>query len=249
MSQEIKHTLINLGFSEKEITTYLTLLSQGPSSVRKLAEAANLNRGSAYEALKSLQKEGLVSYYHKEKNQYFSAEDPKTLLEVVKKRQESLQSLEKDTKDIIPELKSRWSELDDRPVVKYYEDHNGIKTILQDVLDTVEETKEKEYFVYSSKDLRPHLYKKFPSFTEERIKRNIKVSTIAIGAGGKDADLAERKWLTKKGALPTYTLIYAGKLAMISLDKDDGPRGVIVEDQNLFETQKILFSHLWETLK
>ena len=247
--EETKEILRKLGLSDKEISVYLTLLSLGPSSVRKIAEATDINRGTTHDALKALQKNGLVSYYHKEKHQYFSAEDPKVLKNVVEKRKQNLEEIEKDTETIIPELKSLWSAIEERPVVKYYEGHDGIKTILQDVLGTVEETKEKEYEIYSSADIRPHLYKKFPDFTKERIKRNIFVRAIAIGAGGKEAGNDERRWLTKTGGLPSYTFIYEGKIAMISLDKNDSPRGIIIEDRNLFETQKTLFAHLWKTLK
>lgn len=247
--QETKETLKKLGLSDKEISVYLTLLSLGPSSVRKIAEIADINRGTTYDALKTLQKNGLVSYYHKEKHQYFAAEDPKALQNVIQKRKILFEEIADEAKNIIPELRSLWSAIEERPVVKYYENHDGVKSILQDVLDTVEETKEKEYAVYSSADIRPHLYKKFPDFTKERIKRNIFVRAIAIGAGGKESGNDERRWLTKKGGLPTYTLIYAGKLAMISLDKDKNPRGVIIEDHNLFETQRTLFDHLWKTLK
>lgn len=247
--QETKETLKKLGLSDKEIGVYLTLLSLGPSSVRKIAAAADINRGTTYDALKTLEKSGLVSYYHKEKHQFFTAEDPKALKSVAERKKQDLEEIAKHAEAIIPELRSLWNAIEERPVVKYYEGHDGIKTILQNVLDTVEETKEKEYAIYSSADIRPHLYKKFPNFTEERIKRNIFVRAIAIGAGGKESGNDERRWLTKTGGLPTYTFIYAGKLAMISLDKNKKPRGVIIEDKNLFETQKILFDYLWKTLK
>ncbi len=58
----------------------------------------------------------------------------------------------------------------------------------------------KEYYVYSSADIRKYLYQDFPNFTEERKKRNIHVKIIALGEGGKPLrmtgiciDITERK--------------------------------------------------------
>lgn len=246
---KIKSSLKGLGLSDKEIGVYLTLLSLGPAPIRRIGERAAINRGTTHEALKTLQKEGLVAYHHKEKHQHFIAEDPLVLVNLIRKRKDELEGAALNIKEVIPELRSLHSEIAERPVVKYYEGSQGIRTILNDVLDSTEKLSKKEYSVYSSSKIRPYLYQKdaFPNFTEERIGRKIFVRTIAIGEGGKEAGLDERRWLTKNGA-PTYTLIYAGRVAMISIDKKEHLRGVIIEDQYLFETQELLFNALWKTL-
>ena len=68
--------LKHLGFSEKEIKVYTTLLGLKQASVRQLAMASGVNRGTTYDILKSLMREGMTSYFHKEKKQYFVAESP-----------------------------------------------------------------------------------------------------------------------------------------------------------------------------
>ena len=237
-----------LGFSEKETTVYLALLSLGPSSVRKVAEKVGINRGTTHDALRHLQKIGVVSYYHKTAHQYFVAEDPAVLKNLVKRKKESILEIEEALKEAVPELRSLYSEIKERPVVKYYEEAQGVRTILQNVLDSVSELKEKTYRVYSSANIRPHLYGAFSDYTEERIKRGVSVRAISIGPGGKEAGLDERRWLTIETSAPTYTLIYAGKLAMISVDKKNAPRGAVIEDGYLFETQTLLFDWIWKTL-
>ena len=59
--------LQQLGLGKNAATVYRALLSSGPSSVRKIAVAAAMNRGTAYDQLKQLILLGLVSYYHKKK--------------------------------------------------------------------------------------------------------------------------------------------------------------------------------------
>ena len=78
----IEQTLKQLGWSEKKINVYLTLLKIGPSAVRTIATESGVNRGTAYDVLKALRDEGLVAYYQKKKHQYFTAEDPSNCWEV-----------------------------------------------------------------------------------------------------------------------------------------------------------------------
>jgi hypothetical protein len=133
-------------------------------------------------------------------------------------------------------------------VVKYYEGNNGIKTILQDVIESCLKN-DKKYYVYSAAEIKKYLYDAYKNFTNDRIKAGISVETISIGAGGETHGLDERKWLTKETSAPTYTLIYNGKVAMISVDQDNRPLGVIIEDKNIYETQKLLFKFNWGILK
>ncbi len=242
-------TLKGLGLNEKEIKVYLSLLSLGPTAIRKIAEASGINRGSTYEALKTLQKEGLVSYYHKAKHQHFLAEDPKALTQIVERRKSELEETSRSLNQIIPSLSSLKA-VTARPVVKFYEGYEGVKFILGDVLDTMEESKSKEYSVYSSSSVRPFLYHKdaFPNFTDERIRRKISVRTIASGAGGSEQGRDKRKWISKKESAPTYTLIYGGKVAMISITKSNIPHGLIIEDSGIYNTQLSIFDSLWKLI-
>ncbi len=241
--------LKHLGLSEKEIQTYLSVLKLGPSPVRKISEETKINRGTTYDILKSLIGLGLLSYYHKDKHQYFTAEDPEKLKDLLKDKQNTLSKLDNEINRIIPELKSIYNKAGEKPVVKYYEGLIGIKVILQDLLKEVTEADEKEYYVYSSANIRQYLYEALPDFTKQRIKKKIKVKVIALGSGGELHGLDQRKWLSKKEGSPTYILIYKNKTALISVDYFQNPLGVIIEDEGITQTQKVIFSSLWSSLK
>lgn len=239
----IETILKDFGLSEKAVKVYLALLSAGPKSVRKVAEETGINRGTTYDILKDLQEKGLVSYYHKHKKQYFAAEDPAKLKTAIKRRQEDFDKICRKVIDIIPELQSLHERGEKKPVARFYEGDKGIKTILEDVLETGE-----DYSVYSAESIRPFLYREYPSFTRDRIKRKINVRVIAIGKGGRERGLDERKWLSKEEGAPTYTIIYKNKTALISLDISGAPLGVIIEDEGIYLTQKLIFETLWRKL-
>ncbi|MFA6215322.1 MAG: helix-turn-helix domain-containing protein [Patescibacteria group bacterium] len=245
----IEKILQNLGLTDKEIKVYLSSLKLGPTPVRKIALEAGINRGTTYDILKALIELGLVSYYHQAKKQYFIAEDPAKLKDVLEKKQQDLEKIKGDVDQIIPQLKSIYDNAENKPVVKFYEGDAGVKIILQDVIASCLAAEKKEYYVYSSSTIKKYIYELFPDFTDQRIKANVNVKVISVGPGGEIRGLDERKWLTTKESAPTYTLIYAGKVAMISVDSNDRPIGIIIEDNNLYKTQWILFNFAWQKLE
>lgn len=244
--------LLQFGLNEKEISIYLSLISLGPSPVRLIARQAGVNRGTTYDILKSLEEQGLVSYYKhygtEEKRQYFVAEPPQRILDAIENKKRGLETVKGEFKKILPELESLYEKSGAKPVVKYYEGKQGVKTILSDVLATVSHQAEKVYYVYSSADIRKYLYEAYPSFTDDRISGGITVRAVAIGEGGELVGLDERKWLSRQESAPTYVLIYGSKLAMITLDATSQPVGVIIENEGLYKTQEMIFQKLWQVL-
>lgn len=242
--------LSELGFNAKEVDVYLTLLQQGPSSVRQLATSSGVNRGTTYDILKSLQEKGIVSFYEEEKKSLFVAENPTKLQKIIDDQKEKLQSLKKEFEEVAPQLSSLAVNGDHaKPVARYYKGPKGIKSILEEVLIDVAEMKEKEYLVYSSSLIAEHLYTAIPDFTKRRIENEIFVRVITLGNGGSNGEaLSKRKWLTKDEPGPTYTIVFGHNSASISLDEQGQLHGVVISDKNLAKTNRMLFNAHWESL-
>ena len=101
---DIQSALKKIGLAEKEILIYLSLLALGPSPIRKIAEDARINRGTTHEILRDLQRQGLISYFHKEKHQHFVIEDPKNLINFVSRKKQEIEEAKNDIEKIIPKL-------------------------------------------------------------------------------------------------------------------------------------------------
>ena len=236
------------GLNEKEASVYIALLELGPSPVRSLAVRTGINRGTTYEVLKALIDVGLVSYFHKTRHQYFAAEHPSKLTALLDLRQRELEQTRKIMDQVMPLLEAKSSTTTGQPRVRFFEGTSGIRAILHDVLTTMTTAESKEYAVYSSADVRDYLYQGFHDFAKKRVKLGIRVRTIAMGPGGKLWGLDERRWLSGNPHSPTYQILYAGKLALISLDEQGRPVGTIVEDERVAKTQRLIFDQLWSTL-
>lgn len=239
--------LKKLGFSDKSATVYLALLTLGPSSVRNLAEYCGLNRGTTYDALKWLQDQGAVNYYREDTKQTFVAEEPEKLHTIVRERERELKAVDETLEKMIPELQALYYKGGERPVARYY-DRTGIPEILQDVIDMCGQDEEQMYRIYSTAGIREYLYEGFETFSDVRISKDIRVKVIAIGEGGELRGLDERKWLQAENNTPTYIMIYPGKTAYISLNAKGEPIGVVIENDGVYETQKLIFDRLWDTL-
>lgn len=245
----IEAQLKKLGLEEKEVNIYMTLLTHGPSSVRKIAAVSGVNRGSTYDTLKALRERGLVSHFHEETKQHFVAEDPSKLKKLVTDRQEELAGISESLEEMIPELQSLFDQGGGKPVARYYEGPTGIKTILTDVLESMSRAKEKEYWVYSSSAVREAgLYDAFPDFTPQRVERGIRCRTIALGHNGSTAELSDHRWIPAVEGTPTYILIYDGKCAFISLGASASLFGVVIDNAGIYQTQRVLFEQLWKSL-
>ena len=242
----MQETFETIGISKTESAVYQSLLKLGPSSIRTIAGESGVNRGTTYETLKTLVKKGLVTYTPRGKRKYFVARNPYQLIRNAEEKQMLLtNALEALKTDIVPRLQ-RVKSSKEIADVRYFEGDSGIEEILRDVLHT----SKKEYYVYSSKPVRKYLYRNFPEFTKQRIKQGIMVRVIAIGEGGEETTMAERKWLAngQSDNSTSYIIIYPPKYALISVTNEDYPYGVVIHEESIARTQKLLFDSLWNNL-
>ena len=242
----------NFGLNDKEIAVYLALVELGPSPVRLVSKKAEVNRGTTYDILKSLQQQGLVSFYDTKSHQHFVAESPEKLLMALQDKRERLDEVKKQIQESLPELQTIFEKRGGRPVMKMYEGAKGIKLILEDVLAEVSKQPRKEYYLYSSATVkeRKNVYEAMPDFSKKRIVQKIKVKIISLGECGQLAGLDERRQMpiTGKDLKSTHEIIYAGKVAHISLSNGDDPVGVVIQNEEIYQTQKAIFEFNWSKL-
>ena len=104
--------------------------------------------------------------------------------------------------------------------------------------------------MYTSPDVRDRIKRAWPEFTAERIRRGIRVKAVAIGEAGVPAELAKRRTIVPEAPASdvTYIFIYAGKTAYVSLDAQAQLFGVLIEDEHVSATQRLIFDALWSAL-
>jgi sugar-specific transcriptional regulator TrmB len=249
---QIEVILKNFGLSEKEIAVYLALIEVGPSSVREISAKSKVNRGTSYDILKSLIALGVVSYYNKESKQYFMAEEPEKLLLAIDQKKEDLDEVRESVRENLPLIKTLFEKQGGKPVVKFYEGSKGVRQIFEDVLEEVSKVANRSYYLYSSAtaEYRKNVYGSMPDFSKRRITKKISVKIISLGEGGQLAGLDERKQMPvgNKDLKATHEIIYAGKVAHISIDQSGNPVGVVIRNEEIYNMQKMIFEFTWSRL-
>lgn len=243
----IHETLEILGLSHKQTDLYLALVKLGPASIRDIADESGVNRGTAFEQLKVLKARGIISQIPRGKRRVYCAESPQKLLKLAEEQESKLaQAKHTLTSDIVPDLKNLAKDSEET-TVRHYEGDDGIEFVLRDILSTMDPLDEKLYRVYSSRRIRNYLYRPFPNFTRARVQKQIRVKVIAIGPGGEDAPLSERRWIPVNETNPSasYVAVYGGKCAMISLSHGDYPIAVVIESAGIAQALEISFDALW----
>ncbi len=225
--------LLALGLNRKESQIYLANLRIGYSLVQDIAKNAKMNRTSAYDLLDSLEKKGFVSHTISSGKKYYQATNPQNLFNLLKEK-ESL------VKQALPELNAIKESVTKKPPnIEVYMGKNGLKTIFEDILQN------SKYFdcIASKKHLFELFKFYFPHFVKRRVKQRIKVRIIS------NEQPYDKKAPYKliNNNLKTATWLYNNKIAMVSLEEKQ-PIGIIIDEKNFFDTQKLMFDLLWENL-
>ncbi|TAL19641.1 HTH domain-containing protein [Patescibacteria group bacterium] len=235
--------LRSLDFSESEAAFYLAALEAGSASAQELAKKAGVSRVTAYAAIESLTKRGLMSAVIKSKRALWSAESPERLISFFRsqlaERQTTLQELESSLGELL--LLRRG----ERPFIRVFEGNEAVNAFYDDLIssgaDLMLEIGNLEAIqgVIPLTALKP--YKK------RLDKAGIKVKAIYLTT--KDftpRPTTELRYLPSKlfsfnGDIATYKnrvalLTFRGKVVV-----------VLIESEELAETARAFFQLAWDS--
>ncbi len=243
-----EEALRKIGLSDREIKVYLALLELGEALASKISEKTDIPRTLVYDILDNLLDKGMVSYVIKSNKKYFSAVEPKNLIEM-------LENQEKEKKELLlqalPELLGMQNKkIEEKAKVEVYEGKEGVKTIFNDVLRVG-----KEFLCFGSTGISPDIIPyELARFHRERIKRKIPWRVIYNDDKfGRKRGQETSKWkysqvryMHKTG--PTTTYCYGNKVA-IAIWIKKRLLAIMIEDNIIAKSFKEFFEVLWKTAK
>lgn len=122
----------SIGLSPNEAKIYETMLSTGETGVAEISVKAKIHRRNVYDALHRLLEKGLVfAIFQKGENRY-RAVHPNKLLEIVKEKERSLDS-------ILPELAQKYAADPSSEAAYIYKGIEGYKSYRRDLVRVGEE--------------------------------------------------------------------------------------------------------------
>ena len=114
--------LEDLGLSNAEIKTYITLLETGSTTAGLILEKSGLQNSVVHRALNTLIEKGLVNYVIEGKRKTYQATDPETFLRFIEDKKSRF-------KTILPELKAKQSIQQNKESATIYKGVRGITEV------------------------------------------------------------------------------------------------------------------------
>ena len=243
--------LTSLGLSEKEAQIYEATLESGPETVQKIAHRAGITRTGAYAYIRSLIQKGLMSSSTRDKRTYFSAEPPENLFRLLEQQKEKMKESAVGLKKILPRLQTIYETSEDRPHVRVFEGKDGLKTMTTDLLKSRFGSLQE----FTSLDEAYAIVPPQPNDHREQIKKKFKKIPSKVIYTSKDGPILkqingikERRFIPKDIFPFTGSVnIYGNKISLTSRKKTI--TGVIIENKEIADTLRALFSLAWDSLR
>lgn len=232
----MRKALEEFGLSSNEGSVYLASLQLGLARVNEISKKSRLLRETTYGVINSLSAKGLMSYVVKSGVRYFEAAKPARLKQILKEKEEVINK-------VMPDLLGLGSAWISKPGVEFYEGKEGLKTVIEDLLNAKDEI----LGFVSTDNLREIFEFYFPNVVKRREKLGINVRLLTDGEPFSKF-LVKSKILPKSFAFKTCMWIYNDKVTIVSLNQNE-PIGVMIKDKDISFTQKNVFELVWKLLK
>jgi sugar-specific transcriptional regulator TrmB len=233
--------LSNLGLSKAEISVYLHLLKQGLSSPAQVSKGTGIARPHCYGILESLESQGLItSQKIKNKREAYLARDPQALFETLKRKQESIER-------ILPDLRDLHAANKNKPQIQYFDGKDEVKLIYKQSLKS-----EEIYAIGSTAKMQETLGDFYDWYIKEVKKHNTIFHDILTGES-EEQTLSETQKILKglygakvlsknEGEASMDILIWDNKIGLISYDKPIF--GTIITSSSFAQMFKIIHKAL-----
>lgn len=130
----ITEQLKTFGCNSREAAIYVQCLQMGPSSVQEIARKLRQNRVTVHSAVEQLLLKGLLFETRRGKRRLIAAEEPVALLRLLRKKESELQSTRANLEHVIQLLSSLQAREQSVPTVKFYEEAEGFRHMLEETL-------------------------------------------------------------------------------------------------------------------
>jgi len=246
MDKNVANLLISYGLTSNESNIYICLLKKPEIAVFEISQKTGIPRATVYITLEKLKKQKLVSSLKKNNIQYFTPENPSRLQTLIKEKDDILSEL-------LPKLNSMIDTERGGTDVKMYTGIDGVKIVLQDILETMKKLDNRILLAASNSEILNRLPSYFPHWLKEREGLNIRTKLILpeterIKHIFESNMLREVRYLSSGFDFKATIEIYGNKIAIFNL-KEDEVYSIIIESEPIIQTLKQFFLFAWENAK
>lgn len=241
----MQKTLNKLGLTYPEDKIYLSILRLHRTHIVQLSQETGIHRPTIYRVLPLLIEKGLISKIRIGRRTFYIAEDPKNLEALA-------EEITDEVKKTIPELSRIYTSSQKRPVIRFFEQKQGIRHVYDDMIRSsnkgdatyrYESPRDykmlKEYYSQSywkrGSDKAGEIEKYVITNEQTHVRRSPRINrhskSIPAVYDNFDYNITE--------------LIYKNKVAFIDFDTETA---TVIENQRFADFQRKLFKLLFKKL-
>lgn len=245
--KNIKENLELFGLKQKEIEVYLFLLSNQDIPAYKISTGTKIPRTTVYSILDILEKQGLVSKWSKNSVKYFSAENPKRLVQLLEIKNDALSQ-------ILPDLEERYKNKSFATSAKIFVGKEGVKYAFDHILETMLREKIKIVYAISETKLTETIPKFFLKWRAKKNKKTDAITKMIVNEGTANHAHYKSDEFRETREMPKYSPV-EGSLDIIGNNiyffsfKEGEVYSIIIESPIVAGMMRQMFEYIWNTLK
>jgi len=242
--------LEEIGLTEGETKVYLALLRLGETKTGPLAREAEVSSSKVYKILDRLMKKGLAGHATKGKIKYFTAVEPRRILEYMDQKELELKKKREQVEGIIPKLELERS-MAKKPEAVVYGGFKAVTNFFRNILDDLK--RGEEYCVLGATYGEvPGLRSFFYNYHSQRAKKGIKVKMLANYETRGNLEeatqrTAEIKYLPQQFVSNMQITFYKNRAFITLWTKS--PTGFLIIDEEAVKSFKSYFNAFWKIAK
>lgn len=239
----IQNIIEQLGYPKNQAKIYLASLKMGEALVSEIAERIDYPRTTTAELLQTMHRQGLMNYYLKRNKKYWVAQNPDSLMALLKNREEML----RPALPLLHRLKRKSSAA---ATANCFFGPAEIKNMLADII----ETKHHLHAIVCWDDFleglgRRTVFDFLDSLDENFLECRIICPKTQIAAAmlrKYPRPLRHVRFVPQALSIKsTCQFVYANKIAFMTFSGKN-PSGIIITNPHLSQTQILLFNSLWQ---
>jgi len=235
-----EEALKDIGFDEKEIKIYMSLLHMGESTATKISQNTRIERTLVYYIIEKLFDKGLLSYKIKNNVKYYSSADPSKILADIKEKESVF-------KKVLPFLEQLQKQTYDEDVkVEVFKDVPGLKAVINDFF------KQKDNMLVIGEQAQfQSLYPEQCKQYIRKLKENKMAEKVLVREDLRGKILKSEnsiyQYISKNLLSPTTTSIYSNKILISIWEKP--MFHILITSKKISDSYRAYFNYLWKMAK
>lgn len=248
IQRELYNPLKELGLTDHEMNLYTLSLSLGPTSIRRLAEYLHISRPNVYKVIDGLEKHGLANFGElKGYAKTFIVEDPGMIVELLRKRQERLEELDRGVTGLMPDLLSMYHQGELPTSIRILK---GQDQMFKAYDQSLEESRDIiEYFGSVHDFLSFITWDREREWLKRRVKKGVAVKLLVLPGEDTNAysskdkqELRETRILKIKNPFSCSFQLFGSKVIIWN---PKALLAILVSDEYIVQTLRSIFYTLW----